>query len=65
LFLFGHASAVPTARGDVDLTAANNGIFGVSVQAGRDINLTRNNLMGLCADGVDGEVYARWCRLAR
>ena len=53
------------ARGDVDLTAANNGVFGVSVQAGQDISLTSNNLMGLCADGVDGEVYARWYRLAQ
>jgi len=53
------------ARGDVDLTAGSDGLMGVAIQAGGAITMTSNNIMGLCADGVDGEVYARWYRLAR
>ena len=53
------------AAGDVELTAANNGVLGVAVQAGQDITMTSNSLMGLCQGGVDGDVYASWYRLVR
>jgi len=53
------------AAGDVELTAANNGVLGVAVQAGQDITLTSNSLMGLCAGGVDGDSVAWWYRLVR
>jgi hypothetical protein len=40
------------AAGDVELGARDNGINGISVQAGQDITLTSNNAFGLCSGGA-------------
>ena len=42
------------AAGRVELGARDNGIHGISVQAGDDIALTSNNIFGLCSGGSDG-----------
>ncbi len=49
---------------DVQFTARNVSVYGISVQAGNDIFLTSNNRFGLCPDGVDGG-YAWHYRLVR
>jgi hypothetical protein len=40
------------AAGDVELGARDEGINGISVQAGQDITLTSNNAFGLCSGGA-------------
>lgn len=50
--------------GDIKFTANNIGIWGISVQAAGDIDLTSNNEFGLCSGGVPGPV-SRQYRLVR
>jgi hypothetical protein len=50
--------------GDIKFTANNIAIWGISVQAAGDIDLTSNNEFGLCRGGVPGPV-SRQYRLVR
>jgi hypothetical protein len=51
------------AAGDVDLGARDMGINGINVQAGGDINLTSNNMFGLCATGAPSLFTVNYYRL--
>jgi hypothetical protein len=53
------------ARGDVELGARSAGINGVAIQAGGDITMTSNNVMGLCSGGNDLLLTADYYRLVR
>jgi hypothetical protein len=53
------------ARGDVELGARNAGINGITIQAGGDITMTSNNVMGLCSGGSDVLLMADYYRLVR
>jgi hypothetical protein len=53
------------ARGDVDLTAGSDGLMGVAIQAGGDITMTSNGIMGLCSGGTDPLLTADYYRLVR
>ncbi len=53
------------ARGDVDLTAGSDGLMGVAIQAGGDITMTSNSIMGLCSGGTDPLLTADYYRLVR
>ncbi len=47
------------AQGEVALGAETEGIRGISVQAGGDINMTSNNMFGLCQGGVP-DLFTAW-----
>jgi len=49
---------------DVKMTSNNNGIYGISVQAGNNIDFSSNNDFGLCGGGVPGR-FAWHHRLVR
>ena len=51
------------AAGNVHLGARDQGINGISVQAGGDINLTSNNVFGLCAGGAPNLFTVDYYRL--
>ncbi len=51
------------ARGDVELGARSAGINGVAIQAGGDITMTSNNVMGLCSAGNDVLLIGDYYRL--
>ncbi len=53
------------ARGDVDLTAGSDGLMGVAIQAGGDITMTSNSVMGLCSGGTDPLLTSDYYRLVR
>ena len=47
------------AAGDIDLGARDQGINGISAQAGGTISLTSNNMFGLCTGGVP-DFFTQW-----
>jgi hypothetical protein len=49
----------------VDLTAGSDGLMGVAIQAGGDITMTSNSIMGLCSGGTDPLLTADYYRLVR
>ncbi len=49
--------------GDVMLGARDQGIRGISVQSGRNIYMTANNMMGLCSGGAPGLFTVDYYRL--
>ena len=51
------------AAGDVELGARDDGIRGISVQAGQDITLTSNNAFGLCSGGAPNLFTVKYYRL--
>jgi hypothetical protein len=51
------------AAGDVELGARDDGIRGISVQAGQDITLTSNNAFGLCSGGAPNLFVIPYYRL--
>jgi hypothetical protein len=51
------------AAGDVELGARDDGIRGISVQAGQDITLTSNNAFGLCSGGAPNLFVTPYYRL--
>jgi len=51
------------AAGDVELGARDQGINGISVQAGGNIDLTSNNVFGLCAGGAPNLFTVDYYRL--
>ncbi len=67
-----HTSAFTTingsqivARGDVELGSRSAGIKGVAIQAGGNITMTSNSVMGLCSGGNDLLLTADYYRLVR
>ncbi len=53
------------AAGDVDLGARDMGINGINIQVGGDINLTSNNMFGLCSGGAPNLQTVAYYRLVR
>ena len=51
------------AAGNVELGARDQGINGISVQAGQDIKLTSNNMFGLCSGGAPNLFTVNYYRL--
>jgi hypothetical protein len=51
------------AAGNIELGAQDNGINGISAQAGGDITLTSNNAFGLCSGGAPGLFTVPYYRL--
>jgi len=51
------------AGGRVELGARDQGIHGISIQAGDDIMLTSSNEFGLCSGGGDGTFTHAYYRL--
>ena len=48
------------AEYDVKITSNNVGVYGISVEAGRNIDMSSNNEFGLCTGGVPGVFVSRY-----